>query len=189
MAERTFEHVKTMEYVDGVAYPKIVEYFEGEKVEPVSPRATHAIVQFAMLRILRGCAGDRGRALPEWDFYPAREAGKKVKVVPDAAFVSFERLHRLSKREREAPPFAPEVAIEVWSPGSSRPNLDTKISIYLANGSALVLDVDPYKRTIVAHAIDGVRSFRTGEEFSHDVVPWLRFDVSEAFEELDDLIR
>lgn len=187
MAQRSFAHVKTMEYIDGVSYPKIVEYFEGEKVEPVSPRATHATVQFAMLRILRRCAEDRGPALPEWDFHPTKARGKKIKIVPDVAFVSSERLRPLSRRDREAPPFAPDVAVEVWSPGSSRANLDTKISICLANGSALVLDVDPYKRTIVAHANGGVSSFSAGQAFAHEAAPWLLFEVNEPFADLDDL--
>jgi len=49
-----------------------------------------------------------------------------------------------------------------------------------------VLDVDYAKRVIMAHAHDGVRTYANGERFGHPSAPWLVFDVSEAFADLDD---
>jgi hypothetical protein len=56
----------------------------------------------------------------------------------------------------------------------------------LATGAILVLDVDPYARSIVAHDPSEVHAYKTGESFEHPAVPWLRFDVAEAFADLDD---
>ncbi|HEY9179395.1 MAG TPA: hypothetical protein VIO32_01670, partial [Candidatus Baltobacteraceae bacterium] len=53
-------------------------------------------------------------------------------------------------------------------------------------GSVLVLDADPKKQTIEAHAHDGIRTFRRGEHFAHPAVPWLEFDVDEVFAQLDE---
>lgn len=87
---------------------------------------------------------------------------------------------------REEPPFSPDIAVEVWSPTNDRHYLDQKIARYLATGAVLVLDVDPYARTIVAHDSSAVRTYIIGETFAHPAVPWLRFDVAEAFADLDD---
>jgi len=63
--------------------------------------------------------------------------------------------------------------------------LAKKIARYLATGSALVLDVDPKTRRIVAHAADGIREYARGEHFDHPTLPWLRFEVDTIFADLD----
>ncbi|HMF28997.1 MAG TPA: Uma2 family endonuclease, partial [Candidatus Cybelea sp.] len=97
-----------------------------------------------------------------------------------------ERLRALSVVEREEPPFSPDIAVEVWSPTNDRRYLDLKIERYLATGAILVLDVNPYARTIVAHDASAIRTYQSGERFEHPAMPWLRFDVAEAFADLDD---
>jgi Uma2 family endonuclease len=95
-------------------------------------------------------------------------------------------LRALSAVDREEPPFSPDIAVEIWSPTNDRRYLDMKIARYLATGALLVLDVDPYARTIVAHDGSGIRTYKTGELFEHSALPWLRFEVAEAFADLDD---
>ena len=174
MLPETLVDLPEIEYLDGRPYPK------------VSPKLTHALVQGALARILYRCAGERGRVGPELDVHPGRIDGSETKFVPDVAYISMERLRALPAADREAPPFSPDIAIEVWSPTNDRRYLDLKIARYLATGSTLVLDVDPYARTIVAHDGAEHRTYKAGERFHHPVFPWLRFDVAEAFGDLDD---
>jgi Uma2 family endonuclease len=152
----------------------------------VSPKLTHGLVQGALLRILYRCAGKRGRVAAELDVHPGRVDASETKFVPDVAYVSMERLRALSAEDREEPPFSPDIAVEVWSPTNDRRYLDRKIARYLATGAVLVLDVNPYARTIVAHHESAMRTYEAGERFEHPAIPWLRFDVAEAFADLND---
>jgi Uma2 family endonuclease len=174
MHSETLIDLPEIEYLDGQPYPK------------VSPKLSHSLVQGALIRILYRCAGKRGRVGPELDVYPPRVDAKLTKFVPDVAYVSIERLRALSPTDREEPPFSPDIAVEVWSPTNDRRYLELKIARYLATGAVLVLDVDPHARTIVAHDGGALRTYKTGESFEHPAMPWLRFDVAEAFADLDD---
>jgi Uma2 family endonuclease len=166
--------------------PVEIEYLDGQPYPKVSPKLSHSLVQGAIVRIVHRCAGKRGRVGPELDVYPGPAGGGVTKFVPDVAYISIERLRSLSVEDREEPPFSPDIAVEVWSPTNDRRYLDLKIARYLATGAALVLDVDPYARTIVAHDGSTTRLYKTGERFEHSTMPWLQFDVAEAFADLDD---
>ncbi len=163
-----------------------IEYLDGQTYPKVSPKATHSIVQGNVYRILWRCAAGRGGIFPELHVYPGRIDDTKTVFVPDVAYVSWDRLRALPEEEREEPP-SPEVAVEVRPPSVDVHYLARKIERYLATGTLLVLDVDPRTRTIVAHDPARVRIFEAGEAFEHDDVPWLRFDVDEAFADLDKL--
>jgi Uma2 family endonuclease len=89
------------------------------------------------------------------------------------------------RSEWAEPPFSPEIAAEVKSPGDGAAYLQAKFARYLATGSKLVLDVDPAKGTIVAHADGDVRRFSDGETFAHPAIPWLRFELRDIFSILD----
>jgi hypothetical protein len=64
--------------------------------------------------------------------------------------------------------------------------LSRKIKRYLSTGSALVLDVDPDARAIVAQDAQARRTYSAGERFEHEAVPWLTFEVDEIFVDLDE---
>jgi Uma2 family endonuclease len=173
MPMRALIDLPEIEYLDGEAYPK------------VSPKLNHMVVQGAMVRILYAAAGKRGKVGPELHVYPG-ETETDATFVPDVAFISNERLRALDAGDRQDPPFSPDVAVEVRSPSNDLRYLEKKIARYLATGALVVLDVDPQTRTIVAHGASGVRTFAETESFESTDVEWLRFDVAEAFADLDD---
>lgn len=161
-----------------------IEYVAGRAVPKVSPKRRHGMVQGALFAILREQTRGRGDVATEWRCYlPAEE--RRSSLVPDVAFISNERLAPLSDDEREMPQFAPDIAIEVRSDGDKRKNLDWKIAAYLRNGAVLVLDVLPLERVIRAFSTDGIREYREGERLTCDALPWLAFDASEVFADLD----
>lgn len=161
-----------------------IEYLAGRAVPKVSPKRRHGMVQGALFAILREQARGRGDVATEWRCYLPAEP-RRTSLVPDVAFISNERLAPLSEDEREMPQFAPDIAIEVRSQGDQRKNLDWKIAAYLRHGAALVLDVLPLERTIIAHANDGIREFVEGDTITCAAFPWLAFDVCFAFADLD----
>lgn len=163
-----------VEYLDGKAYPKAV-----------SPKTRHSIVQGAALRILHRCSAGMGIAGTEWDFRVGIVDGTQTMLVPDVAVVMLSRLRAVPEPQRDQPPFAPDVAVEVRSPSFRSPIAREKIVRYLRTGAALVLDVDPRKRRVVAHSSNDVRTFGEADRFAHEAVPWLAFDVAELFSDLD----
>ena len=69
---------------------------------------------------------------------------------PDAAFVSRERVAQVTDRERFFEG-APDLAVEVVSPGDRAPEVAAKIRDYLAAGSRQVWIVRPRERTLTIH--------------------------------------
>jgi hypothetical protein len=68
---------------------------------------------------------------------------------------------------------------------SPPPTADEKIALYLAHRSLLVLEADPDRHTIAAHAKDGVTRYAEGDTFEHPAVPWLRFELAPLFADLE----
>ncbi len=156
----------------------VPELVDGVRVRKVSPKLRHATVQVNMAIVFRRLA-PAGKVGTEWRC--SVEEGVS-ELVPDVCFVTRRRLLPLSEEEREQPPFAPNVAVEIWSKGDKRRVLNRKIALYLSHGCALVLDVHPTRRTIDAYERGGVvRRFHMGERFESAAAPWLRFEIAEAF--------
>ncbi|MHB8590820.1 MAG: Uma2 family endonuclease, partial [Vulcanimicrobiaceae bacterium] len=91
----------------------------------------------------------------------------------------------LSDEEADEPPFAPDIAAEVRSPSQRLDLLARKIARYLATGATIVLDVDPMKRTIVAHTVRETRTYDADARFAHPALPWLDFEVAELFADIE----
>ncbi len=174
MEELLLQDKPYVEYLDGRAYPKAV-----------SPKARHSIVQGAALTILRRCCAGIGIAGTEWDFRLGVADGTQTTFVPDVAAVMLERLRSLPEADREQPPFAPDVAVEVRSPSYRPAFAAEKIERYLRTGSVLVLDVDPVKRLVFAHSAGGVHTFLESDRFAQEAAPWLSFDIAELFSDID----
>ncbi|MFZ1017067.1 MAG: Uma2 family endonuclease [Candidatus Cybelea sp.] len=161
-----------------------LEYHAGRPVRKVSPRTKHALVQGALLVILRRCAGSAYRIGTEWDCDLSRALGTKTLLVPDVAVILTSRLMDLADAQRDCPPFAPDLVVEVRSPNDRPSDREWKLHAYLDAGSALVLDVLPSEREIHAHTKDGSRTLHAGDAFAHEAAPWLHFDLAEAFADL-----
>jgi hypothetical protein len=48
-----------------------------------------------------------------------------------------------------------------------------------------VFDVDPLPRSMIVHTRENARTLGIDDRFSDPLVPWLTFDVREAFERLE----
>ena len=159
-----------------------IEYVDGRPYRKVSPKRVHSMVQLALAMLLKRCAGKQGSVGPEWCFRlsPGNE------LIPDVAYVSYERLRPLTNEEADEPPFAPDIAAEVRSPSRRSELAAEKIGKYLTHGSLLVLDIDPEECILYVHTQEGgVTAYRSGESFSNAIIPWLQFNVDELFIDLE----
>ncbi len=134
-------------FADEIILPRTkpeTEWIDGRAVAKVMPTREHGIVQAAFAEALRAWARPqkRGDVATEWRFRVSSFAGQAVHpLVPDVAFMSFERLRSLPSDDRTHPLIASEIVVEILSPDDKPKNVETKRKEYLAWGVSLVLIV------------------------------------------------
>jgi Uma2 family endonuclease len=102
---------------------------------------------------------------------------------PDVSFLPATR-YSLAQATREGhASIAPDLAVEVISPGDEVVELNRKLEDYRRAGVRLVWVVDPESRIVDVHALDGsLVRLREGDELSGgDVVPGFRCLVAAVF--------
>ena len=156
------------------------EIIDGRLVRKMSPKRRHQALEIRWTLALTAWAGDRGEAYHEWR-YNSAPGRPFASLVPDVAYLSREAIAALGDAAAEAPPRAPEIAVEIVSAGESARKLAWKIGAYLAAGTRVVFVVDPPKRTVVAHAPDGVVRFGPGETVAHPALLGFAYDVDAMF--------
>ena len=159
------------------------EYIDGEVLEKPMGNRDHSFIQL-YLGILIGTFLARtklGRIGTEWRciFGPP---GRERAVVPDLTYVAQERL-----TDDQYPRLAPDLLIEVLSPGQPAGRFADKIQFYLLHGVRLVWVVDPAERTVLvfrpgepARALTGDATLDGG-----DVLPGFSVPVAEIFAQID----
>ena len=117
-------------------------------------------------------------------FYLLGEA-RPSSLVPDVAFVSYARLPRsLPSDARERPPTAPDIAVEIRSPGDHANTLEAKIELYLAHGSAAVIVVDPEPRSVEVFYPGGTREGAASGAIAVRGFDGLTIDVAALFADI-----
>lgn len=157
------------------------EWVRGRALQKVSPKRTHGRLQGALIVQFDRWAQGRGEVAPEWRFRVAPPGEVRRPLVPDVAYISNERLRALNDDEIEMPPLAPDVAIEILSPGDRRMDVDDKIAVYLRAGSSLVIVVDPKRRIVELH--DEAQSVYIDESgtIEHPALPGFAYPVADLF--------
>jgi Uma2 family endonuclease len=157
------------------------EWILGRAVQKVSPRRTHARLQGEIYAALRRWEPGPGETGTEWRFRIAPPGEIRRPLVPDVAFVSNERLRELDDDDVELPPFAPDVAIEILSPGDRSRYVEHKLGVYLAGGASLVVVVDPANRCMTLHDAHGVQTLREDDVFTHASLPGFSLPLRRLF--------
>lgn len=162
------------------------EWVNGRALQKMSPREEHGRIQLSLGAALFAWAREAGtgRVSSEWEFRVTPPGEATRPLVPDIAFLSFDRLGDAEHDAAQIPHLAPDAAIEIISPGDRRADLEDKIRVYLAAGAKLVLLVDPGRRTFVARDSQGARRFSGDDKFVHTALPGFSVRVSSIFEPL-----
>ena len=101
---------------------------------------------------------------------------------PDLAFVSNEKIPPTGIPVKFWPG-APDLAVEVISPGNTRGEIEEKIEEYLAAGVPLVWIISPKSRTVTVHQAN-TESVTLSESDTLDgqhVVPGFRYSITRLF--------
>jgi Uma2 family endonuclease len=101
---------------------------------------------------------------------------------PDIAFVAADRI-AAAPRQRGFWPGAPDLAVEVVSPGDTQREIDEKVMAWLDAGTRLVWVVNPTWRTVTVYrSRREIRTLTEDDELSgEDVVPGFRCRVGDVF--------
>lgn len=163
----------------------LCELVAGEIVREPAPGEEHGWVAGSLLALLGRFVREHrlGRLYAaETGFVVARDPD--TVRAPDAAFVSAERL---ATTPRRGPYFegAPDLAVEVLSPGNAPRAMAAKVRDYLSAGARAVWVVDPGPQTVTVH-----RPGRVPETLSRrdtlgggSILPGFELPVRQIFEE------
>lgn len=104
--------------------------------------------------------------------------------VPDLYFVSNERKHILTKQGASG---APDLIVEVLSPGTAKYDKGVKRQIYARAGVAELWLVDPVSKTVTVYrfeesADEPVGSYGLRQRFTSPLFPKLTIQVSKVFQ-------
>ena len=160
------------------------EWLRGRAVRKMSPRWDHARLQAWWLRELSAWAADRGYVLPEWRFRitPPGEATRPL--IPDVAYLAYDRLGDADESTVQTPLVPPNVVVEIRSPGDRRADVEDKAATFVRAGAELVILVNPRTRTVIAIDATERRIFSGGDSFVHATLPGFTFALSVMFDEL-----
>jgi Uma2 family endonuclease len=103
-------------------------------------------------------------------------------LAPDVAFLSNDRLPPGAKAEGFLPG-APDLVVEVVSPGDTADEVEEKIENWLSMGCRMVVAVNDRRRTVTVHRPGQPPRVLRGEDVfdGEDVVPGFRLPLAEIF--------
>ena len=116
---------------------------------------------------------------------PIPKAGKDTTVVqPDLCIICDK-----SKIDTRGCDGAPDLVVEILSPGNSRHEMDTKFKLYEESGVKEYWIVYPAERAIFVYTLQGgryigLRPFAEGMQVESPLFPQLKVDVSSVFQGL-----
>jgi Uma2 family endonuclease len=99
----------------------------------------------------------------------------------DVAFVSHERL--AAETFEKYFPFAPDLAVEVLSPGNRRVEMERKVALYFAAGARTVWVFNPKKKTVAVYSSPSDVRILSEEDTLEggEVLPGFRLELSKLF--------
>jgi len=166
-----------------LALPEVkpyLEYDDGVVRQKMSPKFVDVSVQGVLNMRLNQAAGPQrlGWARPELRFVTPAWA-----PVPDVSFYLRGRIRRSAVLANEDIQVAPDIAIEIVSPGQSVTGLIAKCLRYLTLGTKVALIVDPGQETVLALRPDSpIQVMRDDDRIDiGDVLPDFELTVRELF--------
>jgi Uma2 family endonuclease len=170
---------------DGCRY----ELWKGELIRKSPSKRRHAASAGRLVRYL-GAYLDQHPigeiSIAEGGFHAGPEESL---YCPDLAYVSNTRLDQAPLDEFY--PFAPDVAVEVWSPDNTEAEMEQKAANYLAHGARRVWLLRPQDRTVRVHRSDApVQTLQKDDLLTgDDILPGFSVRVRDLFPEAPHLSR
>lgn len=163
---------------DGSRY----ELFDGELIRMNPTNLRHLQISGRLIRLIGNYVeeGNRGVVGGEGGFVFRRDPDKVY--APDVVFISTDRLPPTDAWTGFAE-IAPNLAVEVLSPGDTADYINDKVVTYLTAGARLVWVVDPRRRSVTVYQADRTaRVLLEGDALDGgDVLPEFRLSLTDLF--------
>ncbi len=157
------------------------ELVDGRAIAKMSPKSFHSAVQAALIILWQNYCQGKGRLYPEWAIKLQRNGVDWVPV-PDLTYISFERLSAEWMLD-EACPVAPELVIEIISPGQTFGDLAEKATDYLQAGVGRVWLVDTQAQSITIFYPDRLPlTFKGTRAIADELFPELKLTPQQIFQ-------
>ena len=148
----------------------------------MSPKFFHSRLQKTLLIVLDRWAKNKGTVEPEWAIKLERK-GKSWIPVPNLSYTSYNRLSTDWILD-EACPVAPELVIEIISPGQTFGDMTEKATDYLQAGVARVWLVDTKSQSITIFYPDTLpNTFRGTSAITDELLPELEITPQQIFQQ------
>jgi Uma2 family endonuclease len=158
------------------------ELINGQAIPKMPPKSFHSAVQAAVIVLLQNWIQRKGRIYPEWAIKLQRNGVDWVPV-PDLTYISCDRLGTDWMLD-EACPVAPELTIEIISPGQSFGDLAEKATDYLRAGVARVWLIDTQAKSITIFYPDTLpQTLRGTTPIADDLFPELELTPQQIFQQ------
>jgi Uma2 family endonuclease len=83
--------------------------------------------------------------------------------------------------ELQTPHLAPDVAVEILSPGDRRVDVEDKALVYLSTGTSLVILIDPKERRVTLIDAKHRHVFHENETLEHPALPGFSLHLTRLF--------
>jgi len=160
-----------------------LEWVNGRALQKVSPKRKHALAQtqFAIALGAWARAHLSGMVGTEWRFQVQPPGEKRRPLVPDVAFLSYQRVPYEEQQLTEVPRVAPDVVVEIKSPSDLAADVNEKIRVYLKAGTHVVFLVDPKKRIVTVCEPAGRGVLHEHDRLTHQALPDFELAIHELF--------
>lgn len=161
-----------------------LEWVNNRIIQKVTPRRKHALAQSRFCAALDAwaCEHGSGMAGTEWHFQVQPPGEISRTLVPDVAYLSYDRIPKAELERTDIPRVAPDIVVEVRSPEDLQRDIDEKIRVYLASGTRVVFLVDPATRTVAAFSDNGVAAFDESDMIRHAALPGFGMPTRKLFD-------
>jgi Uma2 family endonuclease len=162
-----------------------LEWVNSRVLQKVSPQRKHALAQSVFASRLLAWAHEygSGRVGTEWEFRVQPPGEERRPLVPDVAYLSYERVPYEAPADADIPRIAPDVVVEIISPGDARPDIDEKVRVFLASGTSVIFLVDTDGRTVTSCDANGRETTRIPGTIRRDELPGFEMPIEVLFEE------
>jgi Uma2 family endonuclease len=162
------------------------EIVNGKLLDMGNSGALHGYICSLLLFSLMGCIQPKklGVILDSSTVFKMKNGNKRS---PDISFFAKERLRGMTELPTGFLEGAPDLAVEVLSPGNTVEEIDDKLVDYFENGARLVWVISPRQQYILVYrsSQEPDRLLKLADSFDgEDVIPGFSLPVADLFQKL-----
>jgi Uma2 family endonuclease len=163
------------------------EIINGELIDMGNSGALHGYVCSTLMILLGGYVRQHnlGAMLDSSTAFKMKNGNKRS---PDIAFFAKERLQGIAVLTSGYLEGAPDLAVEVLSPGNTVEEMDDKLTEYFENGSRLVWVINPTQHYVLVYrsAQEPDRLLKGKDSLDgEEVIPGFTLAIADLFQKLD----